>query len=305
MLNGASLDTVATLVVKPDCPVPLAEILDLAADALSRRGAAIGEPLALSPHAADLPFARLALGEARRTLGRALAVQAVDHAVQKRAERRKRLLVSDMDSTMVAAECIDEIADFAGRKAEIAQITEAAMRGELDFEEALRQRVRALAGLDAGILARVADERAPLMPGARPLIATMRRSGARCVLVSGGFTRITERIAARLGIEAHHANVLKIERGRLTGELAGEIVDAAAKARILENHCRELGIETSAALAIGDGANDIAMMRSAGFAVAYRAKPAAVAAADAEIRHTDLVTALYFQGFSDDEIVGR
>ncbi|RMF14434.1 MAG: HAD family hydrolase, partial [Alphaproteobacteria bacterium] len=135
-----------------------------------------------------------------------------------------------MDSTMVAAECIDEIADFAGRRTEIAAITSAAMRGELDFEEALRRRVRALAGLDAAVLDRVAEERAPLMPGAQCLIATMRRAGARCVLVSGGFTRITRRIAADLGIHAHHANVLEIRDGRLTGRLVGEIIDAAAKA---------------------------------------------------------------------------
>lgn len=185
-----------------------------------------------------------------------------------------RLLAFDMDSTLITIECIDEIADYAGRKAEVAAITEAAMRGEIaNFEESLRRRVALLEGLPATVLARVYEERVRLSPGAEALIVAAHAAGLKMLLVSGGFTYFTERLAPRLGIEFSRANLLEIVHGRLTGRVLGEVVDAEVKRRVLEETCAAIGCTPAQAIAVGDGANDLKMMSVAGVSVAYRAKP--------------------------------
>lgn len=185
-----------------------------------------------------------------------------------------RLLTCDMDSTLITIECIDEMADYAGRKREVAAITEAAMRGEIaNFADSLRRRVALLEGLPESVLQRVHDERMRLSPGADALILAARAAGLKMLLVSGGFSFFSERLAARLGIDFAHANRLGIEHGRLTGRVLGDIVDADAKRRLLEETCRHIGCTPSEAIVVGDGANDLKMMSIAGVSVAYRAKP--------------------------------
>ncbi|MCC7059124.1 MAG: phosphoserine phosphatase SerB [Burkholderiaceae bacterium] len=185
-----------------------------------------------------------------------------------------RLLTCDMDSTLITIECIDEMADYAGRKREVAAITEAAMRGEIaNFADSLRRRVALLEGLPESVLQRVHDERMRLSPGAEALILAARAAGLKMLLVSGGFSFFSERLAARLGIDFAHANRLEIEHGRLTGRVLGDIVDADAKRRLLEETCRHIGCTPSEAIVVGDGANDLKMMSIAGVSVAYRAKP--------------------------------
>ena len=222
----------------------------------------------------------------------------VDCIVQPVAGREKRLLVADMDSTMITVECIDELADYAGIKPQIAAITEAAMRGELDFSSALDARVALLAGLDAGVIDRCLAERVVHMAGARTLIATMRARGNRCVLVSGGFTRFAEPVAAALGFDRAIANELLIADGRLTGAVRKPIVGAETKLATLRAEAAALGIGLEATLAVGDGANDLPMVQAAGLGVAYHAKPIVAAAAGARIEHGDLTTLLWAQGIA-------
>jgi phosphoserine phosphatase len=209
-----------------------------------------------------------------------------------------------MDSTMITVECIDELADYAGVRAEVAAVTERAMRGELPFEEALRARVALLAGLDAGAIERCRAERVRLTPGAAPLVRTMRRHGAFTLLVSGGFTRFADPVAAEIGFHRALANRLSIEAGRLVGTVASPIVGAEAKRAALTGAAAERGVERAATLAVGDGANDIPMLEEAGLGIAFRAKPAAAAAADARIEHGDLTALLYAQGYSRAEWEG-
>lgn len=226
--------------------------------------------------------------------------QAVDVCVQPRANRRKMLLVSDMDSTMITVECIDELADYAGIKAQIAEVTERAMQGELDFSEALRARVALLAGLDEAMIARCLAERVRPMAGARPLVRTMAGWGAHCVLVSGGFTAFAGQVAADIGFHESKANILGIANAKLTGEVDGEIVDANVKRELLFAKRDEHAIDPATVLAVGDGANDIPMIAAAieggGLGVAYYAKPKAAAAANFAISHSDLTALLYAQG---------
>lgn len=225
----------------------------------------------------------------------------LDVIVQPAANRRKRLLVADMDSTMIGQECIDELADFVGRKAEVAAVTEAAMRGELDFAEALDARVALLKGLEDSAIDRCRAERVSLMPGARTLVRTMAAHGAHTLLVSGGFTRFAGPVAAEIGFAEVRANVLGIEGEKLTGLVAKPIVDAEAKRRALEETASAHGIPLAEAMAVGDGANDIPMVRAAGLGVAYHAKPALAAAADARIDTNDLTALLYAQGYARSE----
>ena len=199
-----------------------------------------------------------------------------------------QLLAIDMDSTLITIECIDELADLAGAKAEVSAITAAAMRGEIDYAASLRLRVGLLRGLDAGALARVYDERLRLSPGAETMLAAMRRSGIRTLLVSGGFSFFTERLKTRLALDYSISNVLDMEQGRLTGRVVGDIVDAEAKAAKLRSVRDELGIEHAGIIAIGDGANDLAMMAEAGVSVAYRAKALARGKADYALDHAGL-----------------
>lgn len=212
----------------------------------------------------------------RQAVAAACAANACDFAFLPPGQRLSdfALLAMDMDSTLISIECIDEIADFGGRKAEVAAITEAAMRGEItDYKESLRRRVALLEGVAESALRSVLDERLRLNPGAERLVSTARAAGLRTLLVSGGFTFFTGKMRERLSLNYTRSNVLEIADGRLTGRLVGDIVDATVKAETLAATCEALGVPTTRAIAIGDGANDLEMMRIAGLSVAYHAKP--------------------------------
>lgn len=240
-------------------------------------------------------------GELRQEAAAAVAELPVDWALVPLMQRRKRLLVADMDSTIINVECLDELADFAGLKAEIAAITERAMRGELEFEPALRERVGKLKGLALDALQRCYDERVTLNPGAETMVRTMAMHGARCVLVSGGFAFFTSRVAARAGFHDNRANVLLDDGAALTGQVQEPILGRAAKLAALQEETAAIGAGADATLAIGDGANDLAMIKASGLGVAYRAKPIVAAEAHARIDHTSLETALFFQGYRREE----
>ena len=227
----------------------------------------------------------------------------VDVNVLPSANRRKKLLIADMDSTIINCECLDELADMAGIKAKVSAITERAMRGELDFAAALRERVAMLKGLSLSALHRVYVERIRLNPGARSLVATMRKHGAHTLLVSGGFTYFTSRIARDAGFHSDQANDLVDDGTSLSGTVREPILGREAKLGALEAGAAQLRIDTQDALAVGDGANDLAMIQRAGLGVAYHAKPIVAAAAGAGITHGDLTALLYLQGYRDDEIV--
>jgi phosphoserine phosphatase len=199
-----------------------------------------------------------------------------------------RLVAMDMDSTLITIECIDEIADMQGLKRQVAEITEAAMRGEIEFRESLTRRVSLLKGLDAAALQRVYDERLALSPGAEKMLAATRAAGLKTLLVSGGFTFFTDRMKARLELDYTHSNVLEIADGKLTGRVTGNIVDADEKKRTVERVCAELGIESTQAVVMGDGANDLKMMRIAGLSVAFRAKPVVRAQANVALNFVGL-----------------
>jgi phosphoserine phosphatase len=216
--------------------------------------------------------------------------------------RRKRLLVADMDSTIIGCECIDELADMVGLKAQVAAITERAMRGELDFPAALRERVALLKGLPLEALGRVYAERVRLNPGARALTATMRAHGAHTLLVSGGFTYFTTRVSEDAGFEEQQGNRL-LDNGKvLTGKVAEPILGREGKLRALEEGVVRFGLALSDTLAVGDGANDLDIIKRAGLGVAYHAKPVVAAAAGASIAHGDLSALLYLQGYRRSEI---
>lgn len=271
----------------------------LASDVLRAAG---GEPGTMAwidaGDALDIPASGIPAAAARAALEAALP--AADIIVQRADRpRRKLLLIADMDSTMIQCECIDELADYAGLKAQVAAVTEAAMRGELDFEAALDARVALLAGMDAAVLDQCRRERVRLMPGAQALVQTMAAHGAQTLLVSGGFTAFTAPVAAEIGFAAQHANTLEIHDGRLTGKVLRPIVDAAAKRAYL----LAAGVALPATLAVGDGANDIPMLQAAGLGIAYHAKPKAAAAADAAVRHGDLTVLLRAQGYKRGEWV--
>ena len=245
--------------------------------------------------AAAIPFQRRP-GEARKALEGKL--EGADVAVLPVQGLRKRLLAADMDSTMIEVECIDELADYAGRKAEVAAVTERAMRGELDFEAALEARVALLAGLDEAAIDRCREERVTLTRGARTLVRTMRAHGAWTLLVSGGFTRFASPVAEAIGFDASAANRLEIQEGRLSGRVLKPILGAEGKKRAMLEAAAARGLPREALLAVGDGANDIAMIEAAGMGVGYRAKPALAAAADARVEANDLTALLYMQGYS-------
>jgi phosphoserine phosphatase len=269
--------------------------ISVAEDAIAAAGAPpFGRSWLEEGKACDLLFSS-APAAARAALER--LVPGVDVVVQGEAGRRKRLLVADMDSTMITVECIDELADYAGLKAEISEVTERAMRGELAFEAALRERVALLAGLADQAIDRCRSERVRLMPGARALVQTMRAHGARTVLVSGGFTRFADPVGKEIGFDRVVANRLEIEGGSLTGRVIPPIVGAAAKREALLDAAAEWEVDLAETLAVGDGANDIPMIETAGLGIAYRAKPAAVAAAGARIEHNELTALLYAQGY--------
>ena len=232
-----------------------------------------------------------------------MAGTAIDAALQLAEGRRKRLFLADMDSTMIGQECIDELAVFAGLKPQVAAITERAMRGDIAFEPALRERVALLEGLPVSVVDEVLSERIELTPGGLTLIRTMRGHGTYCALVSGGFTLFTGPIAQRLGFDEHRSNLLIVEGGRLTGRVGEPILGRAAKRDRLIELRSTLELDRQATLAVGDGANDLAMLAEAGLGVAFRAKPAVAEAAHSRIDHGDLETLLFFQGFRRDEFV--
>lgn len=216
--------------------------------------------------------------------------------------RRKKLLIADMDSTIIGCECIDELADMAGIKAKVAAITERAMRGEIAFPDALRERVALLKGLPVSELSRVYSGRVRLNPGARAVTATMRAHGARTLLISGGFTYFTSRVAADAGFEENQGNRLLDDGTALTGKVAEPIFGREAKLEALENAVARWKLQFDDVLAVGDGANDLDMIKRAGLGVAYHAKPVVAAAAGCSIAHGDLTALLYLQGYRQDEI---
>jgi phosphoserine phosphatase len=224
------------------------------------------------------------------------SLEGVDVVVQAEEPRWKRLLTADMDSTIIGQECIDELADFAGLKDKVARITERAMQGELDFPGALRERVRLLAGLDERALSRCLNERVEITAGAETLVQTMRAGGSSCLLVSGGFLSFAEPIASAVGFDRVRANRLVFTGGKLSGEVGDPIVDAMAKRDALIEVREQLGLRREEVLAVGDGANDKLMIEEAGLGVAFRAKPALVEAADAELRYHGLDALLWVQG---------
>ncbi len=271
--------------------------------ALADLGADAGTPDWLAPEeAADIPFAGLAPEQATAAARATLDGAPVDAIALPAEGRRKRLLLADMDSTIVTSETLDELAAFAGLKERIAAITKRSMNGELDFRQALTERVGLLAGLDAAALEET-WKATEITPGAEVLVATMRAHGAHCAIVSGGFTYFTGRVAERLGFHAHYSNTLGVADGKLTGLVEEPILDRDAKLATLKRLAAEHGLPLSEALTVGDGANDLAMLQAAGLGVAFRAKPVVAAAARARVDHTDLRALLFAQGYRAEEIV--
>ncbi len=241
--------------------------------------------------------------EAVATLGAILASEPVDVAVQDETTRRKKILIADMDSTMIDQECIDELADEVGLKEKVAAITARSMNGEIAFEPALRERVALLKNLDMAVVDRIIANRLTLASGGRALVKTMRKAGAYTALVSGGFDVFTNRIAAMLGFHENRANRLIEANGRLTGEVAAPILGRAAKAEALHEISVRLGLTPVDAIAVGDGANDLDMIRLSGTGVALHAKPSVAAEAKVRIDHGDLTALLYLQGYRREEFV--
>ena len=254
--------------------------------------------------AADLLFDGKDTDARAAALRAALTGEPIDIVVQPAGRhRRKRLFLADMDSTMIGQECIDELADYVGLKAEVAAITERAMRGEIAFEPALRERVALLSGLPVGVIDEILASRIALTPGGRTLVRTLRAHGAYTCLVSGGFTLFTRPIAERIGFDEHRSNRLVLDGETLAGRVEEPILGREAKLSALIELRGRLGLSREDTLAVGDGANDLAMLSEAGLGVAFRAKPAVAAAAHARIDHGDLTALLYAQGYTAAELV--
>ncbi len=264
-----------------------------------------GEPQWLGPDAADIPFSANDPIDQRGLAARlrARAVAPVDVVVQPAANRRKKLFLADMDSTMIGQECIDELADYAGLKAYVAAITERAMRGEIAFEPALRERVALLKGVPLSVIDDVFEKRITLTPGARTLVSTLRANGAFTCLVSGGFTLFTNRVAAMIGFDETRANTLELAGETLAGVVVEPIFGRESKLAALHELRAERGLKPDDTLVTGDGANDLAMIAEAGLGVAYHAKPKVAEAAAARIDHGDLTALLYAQGYRREEFV--
>ncbi|UNK39298.1 phosphoserine phosphatase SerB [Shinella sp. H4-D48] len=291
---------VATLVANPSNPVLTPSLAEKAADAVKASGLywladGIACDIALRDDG-DIEAAR----EALRT---AIGDAPVDLAVQEAETRRKKLLIADMDSTMIGQECIDELAAEVGLKDKVATITARAMNGEIAFEPALRERVALLKGLPVSVIDEVIEKRITLTPGGRELIATMKAKGYYTALVSGGFTVFTSRIAATLGFHENRANILLDADGRLTGEVAEPILGKQAKVDALTEIAARIGISPEEAMAVGDGANDLGMLHLSGAGVALHAKPAVAAEAKIRIDHGDLTALLYLQGYRKSDFV--
>jgi phosphoserine phosphatase len=301
------MSLVATLICNPANPALDTTILDGARAVLPS-----AEPAKwlFDEVAADIPFARQMTFESgdiraiENRLREARGDLPIDIVVQPLATRRKKLFLADMDSTMIGQECIDELADFAGLKAHVAKITERAMRGEIEFEPALRERVALLKDMPVGVVDEVLAKRIVPTPGGRELVMTMRAHGAYTCLISGGFTLFTNAVAARIGFEENRANELVVHDGKFTGEVKEPILGRAAKLATLIELLESFDLDDIDTLVVGDGANDLGMIEHAGLGVAYHAKPAVAAAAAARIDHGDLTALLYAQGYRRDEFVG-
>jgi phosphoserine phosphatase len=296
-------DCVLTLIAAPAAEGTFAVCLRAAARALAQIGATVGHEDWLAPAiACDLPFADLDPDQADAAVRAALGEAAIDIVAQPAAGRRKRLLVADLESTIIANEMLEELADLIGLRETVAEITRRAMNGEIDFVAALKQRVALLKDLPETVL-ETAGERIRVTPGAAALVGTMRANGARTALVSGGFHVYTRRIRDELGFDVEIANQLEIVDGRLAGTVREPIVAREAKLLALTRLAAELGLPLAATLAVGDGANDLPMLEAAGLGVAYHGKAAVAARARARIDHGDLTALLYAQGYRRDEIV--
>ena len=297
------MDIVLTLVVNPG----QASSLEKTVVSLHRHlGTSKLEVATLAPErAVDLHFTAESLSKVRTGITSTLEqASEIDWCLQENTPtRRKSMLIADMDSTMITVECVDELADYVGAKQQVSEITEAAMRGDLDFDSALRERVALLKGMAVDDLEKCYNERVKIMPGARTLVGTMVKNGGFTALVSGGFTFFTEKVSRQIGFQENRANILETEADKLTGTVAEPICGAAAKLEALNDYCRQLSIDTSAVLAVGDGANDIPMIQAAGLGVAYHAKPKTAAAVHASVRNGDLTTLLFYQGYRESEFI--
>jgi phosphoserine phosphatase len=311
--NGASsikramADSILTIIAAPAAQTLIAAATKAASDALERLGAHVGPLDWLSPdEACDLPFDGLdadhATAAARAALEESVGSAAIDLIAQAATGRRKSLLVADMESTIIVNEMLDELADLLGLRAMVAEITRRAMNDEIDFSEALRERVGLLKNLPETALDE-AGTRIRLMPGARTLVATMKRHDAHAVLVSGGFRRYTGRIRQELDFDADVANELLVENGRLTGTVREPILTRAGKLDALKRFAAEYGVPLGATIAVGDGANDLPMIEAAGLGVAYHGKPSVAARARARVDHNDLTALLFAQGYRREEFV--
>ncbi len=292
---------VVTLVSSPDAAALTSALLLLARETLPNPGRNVWLDDRV---AADLFFTPVGDPDLRSFadgVRHALGTAPIDVFVQPTMRRQKKLFLADMDSTMIGQECIDELADLAGFRAQVSALTERAMRGEIDFEPALRERVALLRTLPVSTVEEVIRNRISLSPGGRTLLATLRAKGTYAVLVSGGFTLFTGPIAAALGFDEHHGNDLEMADGRFLGTVRSPILGREAKLERLVSLRDGRGLAREETLAIGDGANDLAMLREAGLGVAYRAKPAVAAEADARLDHADLTALLYAQGYRGNE----
>ena len=291
---------VATLIANPDRPVLTPQLVDKASHSLN----ASTVYWLCDGVACDIPLGdNIGSEKAKQALRAALQGEPVDFAVQIQDKRRKKLLVADMDSTMIGQECIDELADVAGLRDYISDITRRAMNGEIAFEPALRERVSLLKGLPLSIIDDVIENRITLTNGGKELIATMRGNGAYTALVSGGFTLFTKKIANAIGFDEHNANELVVEDGHLAGVVNEPILGKQAKLEKLEELCKKLNISPEDAMAVGDGANDLAMLNLAGSGVALHAKPLVAEAASIRIDYGDLTALLYLQGYRKSEFL--
>jgi phosphoserine phosphatase len=297
---------VLTIIAAASAAADAQAAAEIAMDALRRLGARVAGKEWLAPLACDIFFDDLdsdqADAAARKAFAEHWGAPAIDLVAQPAQERRKRLLFADMESTIIANEMLDELGDLRGVRAEIAAITHRAMNDEIDFAAAVRERVALLEGMPETALAE-AGARIRFNPGARELVATMRANGATAVLVSGGFGIYTRRVRAELDFDLDFANELVIEAGRLSGRVAEPIRGREAKLASLKQLAAELGLPLAATLALGDGANDVAMIEAAGLGVAFRAKPAVAARVRRRIDHNDLTALLYVQGYRAEEVV--
>lgn len=303
MIILGSMDFVITLIAHPEVSTLTPALADTMAATLATQDMPVQKTRWLAENRAlDMVVTHTDTARVDAAAQAMLGGERIDAVVQPLADRRKQLLISDMDSTIITVECIDELADFVGKKAEVSVITERAMNGELDFESALAERVALLAGLPESVLQEAYDQRVKFMPGARELVSTMAANGAYCVLVSGGFTFFTSRVAVALGFHEEHANRLEVQGGKLTGRVIPPILGKEAKLESLRNICAIKRIPRELAMAVGDGANDLPMLQAAGLGVAYHAKPVVRSQVTARVNHNDLRALLYVQGYHDQQI---